>query len=296
MSSALETFRKISDWAVQRELHQKRVHPWIERHRQRRSHSKKHPVYDFLFDYYSFRPSLLERWTPGAGTLLLGATPNDFPHFKELKSHSGGLILDRADFPEKRRETLEWVIRFLEKIESRPAHFACFGLHEWAMVYRDPNLRHTEPLRMAPEALAAFVESLPIACSHFDAFRFFTHAARPLNRLQPERDTRIDLEQPGCIHVTMDLYKWTYKFWPWTSSDLLAETFSLALKAREIDMRASPYDLLSYGFHPIAIETTEGRAEYEKEQRELSLLAAPIRKRLLTELRELNSAKDLSAD
>jgi hypothetical protein len=61
---------------------------------------------------------------------------------------------------------------------------------------------------------------------------------------------------------------------------LLADAFELALAAREIDMRASPYDLRDLGFDPIKIETTEGRAEYEREQRSLTARAGPIRERL----------------
>ena len=41
------------------------------------------------------------------------------------------------------------------------------------------------------------VEGHRIGCSHFDAFRFFTPPARPLNTLQPGRDDRPAFEQPG---------------------------------------------------------------------------------------------------
>ena len=55
----------------------------------------------------------------------------------------------------------------------------------------------------------------------------------------------------------MDLYKWAYKFYPWTPSDLIADAFELAVEIREIDMRASPYDLGVYGFEPITIEIAD---------------------------------------
>ena len=71
---------------------------------------------------------------------------------------------------------------------SRPAQLGCFGMHEWAMVYRLPqhDVRHASwPLRLGGEGTDEVVESHRIACSHFDAFRFFTDDARPRNTLQP---------------------------------------------------------------------------------------------------------------
>jgi hypothetical protein len=53
------------------------------------------------------------------------------------------------------------------------------------------------------------------------------------------------------------------------------------LDIRELDMRASPYDLTSHGYSPVPIETQEGRAQYEKCQREFAERARPLRKRLI---------------
>ena len=64
----------------------------------------------------------------------------------------------------------------------------------------------------------------------------------------------------------MDLYKWCYKLGPLVDSELLVDCLELAADARELDMRASPYDLRDYGFEPIAIETPAGRAEYVRAQ------------------------------
>ncbi|NIP97292.1 MAG: 3-methyladenine DNA glycosylase, partial [Akkermansiaceae bacterium] len=58
--------------------------------------------------------------------------------------------------------------------------------------------------------------------------------------MQPDLWSREANEQPGCIHANMDLYKWTAKALPWAGSDLLWDCFELALRAREVDMRASP--------------------------------------------------------
>ncbi len=48
------------------------------------------------------------------------------------------------------------------------------------------------------------------------------------------------------------------------------DCLELAADARELDMRASPYDLRDYGFDPIAIETPAGRAEYVRVQQRIA--------------------------
>ena len=78
----------------------------------------------------------------------------------------------------------------------------------------------------------------------------------------------------------MDLYKWAYKFYPWTPSDLLADCFLFALEIRELDMQGSPYDVTEFGLEPIPIETPEGRALYQEKQQDLSLRSQPLRKKL----------------
>jgi hypothetical protein len=149
------------------------------------------------------------------------------------------------------------------------------------MVYRDGRTRHPVPLRLGRAGTDAVVEAHPIRCSHFDAFRFFTPAAVGRNRLQPTRATQPDLEQPGCLHATMDLYKWAYKLSPAVPGELVADAFELAADVRELDMRASPYDLAAHGYEPVAIETPEGKAEYVAGQRRFAERGAALRARLL---------------
>ncbi|HVV22078.1 MAG TPA: 3-methyladenine DNA glycosylase, partial [Pseudonocardiaceae bacterium] len=64
-------------------------------------------------------------------------------------------------------------------------------------------------------------------------------------------------------------------------SELLADCFALALRIRELDMRASPYDLSALGYPPVPIETTAGRAEYARAQAEFAEEAAPLRTALI---------------
>ncbi len=46
-------------------------------------------------------------------------------------------------------------------------------------------------------------------------------------------------------------------------------------------MRASPYDLSSYGFESVTIETMDGKAAYVARQRDFAARAAELRARLI---------------
>lgn len=253
---------------------------WTDAHQVRASRGEKHPVYDFLFSYYAFRPAWLRRWHPGPDVILAGETAREFLRWPEYREIEGGVMLDPATLPAHRREFVTWLRGMLTATMERPAFFGCYGLHEWAMVYRQTpeEVRHNAwPLRFPPDAIARIVEAGPVTCSHFDAFRFFTAPAKPLNKLQPTRTTTAQLEQRGCLHANMDLYKWAFKLAPFTPAELIADCFELARDIREVDMRASPYDLRALGFAPIAIETAAGRAEYERHQRAFAERSQPLR-------------------
>lgn len=271
-------------WQERRQAHETRVRAWTDPHQERAARGERHPVYDFLFSYYAFRPAWLRRWHPGPDVILTGNDARDFLGWEEYRETDDGVAVDPATLPAHRHEFVAWLRNLLAGMQARPAFFGCFGLHEWAMVYRQSpaEVRHNAwPLRFSPEELARIVEAGPVCCSHFDAFRFFTLPARPLNRLQPDRATTSELEQRGCLHANMDLYKWAFKLAPFTPSELIADCFELARDIREIDMRASPYDLAALGFAPIRIETPEGRAEYERHQRAFATRGEPLRAKLI---------------
>ena len=268
-------------WLALEAAHSARVAPWLDAHAARMRRSEAHPVYDFLFTYYSYAPSHLRRWHPGLGVILAGDEAERFLDWRGYARLSEGIGSSLSEIRPERLPGLRWMLSMLEASQSRPARYGCYGLHEWAMVYRSRDVRHPHPLRMNPAELSAFVESQPICCTHYDAFRFFTPEARPLNRVQPERATTAEFEQRGCLHANMDLYKWAYKLVPLTSSRLIADCFDLAREIREVDMRASPYDLADLGFEPIRIEDPDGRAEYESLQRQFTLRAEPLRDELI---------------
>ncbi|WP_326826470.1 3-methyladenine DNA glycosylase [Streptosporangium sp. NBC_01756] len=266
------------EWQARAEAHRRRVEAWAAPHLARRARGEAHPIEDFLFTYYGHRPARLRQWHPGAGVVLKGASGFG----RDYLDTSEGVTLDTGALMDRRGPSVEWIARLLAATAARPAFLGCFGLHEWAMVYKTVEVRHGAwPLRLSGEEIAEVVEQRGVRCGHFDAFRFFTPEARPLNALQPTRERQQELEQPGCLHANMDLYKWAYKLSPLVSGELVADCFMLARDIRAVDMRASPYDLSSLGHRAIRIETPEGRAEYAAEQRGFAERARPQRQRLL---------------
>ncbi|PZU45215.1 MAG: 3-methyladenine DNA glycosylase, partial [Arsenicicoccus sp.] len=152
------------------------------------------------------------------------------------------------------------------------------------------EVRHDWPLRLGPEGTDEVVESHQVACSHFDAHRFFTPDATPRNTLTPSRETQLDLEQPGCLHAGMDVYKWCFKLAPAVPSDLTLDAFLLARDIRELDMRAAPYDLRPLGYEPVRIETADGKREYAEAQRAFTRRSNALRQRIIDVLDGLVAA------
>lgn len=271
-------------WLERRRAHEERVRGWTDPHQERAMRGEKHPVYDFLFNYYAFRAAWLRRWHPGPDVALTGDSAREYLRWSDYHETADGVLLNVSALKPQRREFVSWLRDLIQVTDERPAFFGCFGMHEWAMVYRQTGdeVRHNDwPLRFPPEELAQIVEATPLRCTHYDAFRFFTKPARPLNKIQPTRDGLHENEQRGCLHANMDLYKWATKLAPFGSSQLTADCFELARDIREVDMRASPYDLRTLGFEPIAVENESGRAEYEQHQRDFAARGQPLRSRLL---------------
>lgn len=277
------------EWTARRDAHRARVDALIGPHLDRQSRGASHPVVDFLFTYYSLRPAQLRRWHPGFGVLLTGPAARGYAEFSGYVDQGPGVGADPG-LLDRRRSMLEFTERVLAGTASRPAQLGCFGLHEWAMVYRggDEAVRHSgTPLRLGAAGTDAVVESMSLRCSHYDAFRFFTPDAVGRNDVPLSREDQARREQPGCLHAGMDLYKWCYKLLPLVDSDLVVRCFELAVAARELDMRASPYDLRELGYSPVPIETPAGRAEYVRAQSALADRAAPLRAELLGTVRRL---------
>jgi hypothetical protein len=280
-----------AEWVPRARAHAARVDAWVQPHLERRRTGEKHPVEDFLFDYYHLSPAKLRRWHPGAGVVLGGAEAGEYLELTDYGQVPHGVTADRDRLARHRRR-LHDVRRLLVATASRPAAYGCFGMHEWAMVYRQPadQVRHSgRRLRLGSAGTDTVVEAAPLRCTHIDAYRFFTPEALPLNALRPTRGTQVELEQPGCLHAGMDLYKWAAAFDPFLPSELTADCFAHAREIRAVDMRASPYDLADLGYPPIRVETADGRADYVRHQRTFAETGAALRARLVAALDALGT-------
>jgi hypothetical protein len=279
-----------SEWSRRAEAHRERLLPYVTPHLSRRGTGVKHPIHDFLFQYYSHRPAQLLRWHPGFGVRL-----EDAEEYEGLRGYVGTAhgVTASHDHLRSQAQLIRGLRNLLFATAGRPAQLGCFGLHEWAMVHRleADGVRHPDwPLRLGGEATDAVVESHRIQCSHFDAYRFFTESALPLNTLRPSAEDRPEFEQPGCLHGNMDLYKHAFRLSPLICSDLVADCFELAWEIRVLDMQASPYDFADLGLEPVRIETAEGKQAYAAAQRSFAERSAPLRERLIAECDRLLGA------
>jgi len=278
-----------AEWTRRRDRYRQRLTGLLGTYLDRRGGGIPNPVVDFLFTYYTLRPGQLQRWHPGLGVCLSGRAADGYLRLRGYRRTDDGVTVDRAALL-RRKGTIDFIVGLLDATAGRPAQYGCFGLHEWAMVYRaaSGDVRHRGvPLRLGSSDIDAVVESMPLRCTHFDAFRFFTDSARPRNNAQLTREGQSVTEQPGCLHAAMDLYKWAGKLLPLLDSEIVMDAFELAYAARELDMRASPYDLRALGYQPVCIETPSGRAEYVREQAAIAERAAVVRKELLSRCRRL---------
>jgi len=274
----------VEAWTTQEQCYSSTILPWVEAFRNRRERRLKHPVHDFLFEYYQCKRRHITEWHPPIGVVLQGDEARKFLKNLNYSANENGVFLDPGKITEPVIRRSEWIRKLLEAAQTRPSQTNCYGLHEWAMIYKSDCIRHQDtPLRLEPEEVEKVIESNTIRCTHYDAFRFFTEQAIPFNTLQPKHEERKQNEQFGCIHFNMDLFKWCYKLHPWISSELMLDCFTLAMEARELDMRASPYDLRSYGYEAITIETPEGRLEYQSYQKALGDKGKLLASRLLEE-------------
>lgn len=271
----------VHHWQSRQAQHEQAARDRTAAHLERRKAGRTHPVYDFLFDYYPVRPAHLARWHPGAHFGLFDPA-NQAPHrtWRYYRDDDGVIRVDVEEFLAQRGSTVDYIRNLLARTATNPAQFDCFGLHEWAMCYRD-RPRHDLPLRLGQDGTNDVVDTHRLRCTHYDAYRFFTEPARPLNLTVLHRDTQPDHDQPGCVHAAMDLYKWATKLGPLVPGDVYLDCFDLAVDARVLDMEASPYDCRGLGFQVVAIETPEGKAEYVRRQRRLAERGEVLRARLV---------------
>jgi hypothetical protein len=163
-------------WRARRAAHEARADRLVDARRERARKGLPDPVEDFLFTYYPFRLAALRRWTPGAGVALADA--DELVDGRRFLRGTDGMV--RVALPDAAQAgRLDFSLRLCRAVASRPAFHGCFGLHEWAMVYgQAEERRHASwPLRLGAEGTDAVVRAMPVRCTHYDAFRFFTPGA-----------------------------------------------------------------------------------------------------------------------
>ena len=273
-------------WHSLRADHQAKVLPWITPRLERRSRHESHPVDDFLFEYYPISTNKLLTWHPGFGSAL-EATEVELEEFPSGSyEFLGDRIQIRNEWLVKNQEAAINLIDFLTKTQERSIRSGCFGLHEWAMVLGTEEVRHEKwPLRLSQEEIRATIDEVGLRCTHFDAFRFFTPIAAPLNPLQLTPVDRNEVEQPGCLHANMDLYKYAQRFAPIVGSEIVRSAFALAKDIRNVDMQTAPYDLADLGVIPIPVETQAGREKFAELQIGFAQRAQVLRTELIAALK-----------
>jgi hypothetical protein len=168
----------------------------------------KNPIFNFLLDYYNIRgrkgTRRLAKWSPGINVVL-----RDAEHGRDVEepqgllarkcvrtdAHGGGLVFSAVHLaavdPDTFAKTFEWYRMILAATAEHQPVLNCFGLHEWAMIYRPPGApeppslayqKDVLPLRVSQEVINAAVERRGVKCTHIDAIRFFAQDAAPLNK------------------------------------------------------------------------------------------------------------------
>ena len=275
-------------WLPRARAHEVRAEALTAARRERAGRGERHAVDDFMYEYYPMRPSLLRRWHPGAGVALVDAPEHAAWRFYRTKDDV--TAVDSVAFWDAKGAVVDFVTGLVAATLTRRAVVGCFGLHEWAMVYRDTETRHELPLRLGAEGTDAVVDANALVCTHFDAYRFFTDEAVPRNSAPLDRETQTTFEQPGCLHANMDLYKWCAKLAPAIPSELTLDCFKLAVDVRRLDMAASPYDVSQFGLEAVRIETPDGKREYAERQRGFAVRSEALRRRLLEACQAIRDA------
>ena len=85
-----------------------------------------------------------------------------------VPTEGAAVVLDTEKFLEQRREAVDFARIILGRTAARPAQFGCFGLHEWAMVYKQEAnaVRHEYlELRLGSGGAATACNCKPVEAS-----------------------------------------------------------------------------------------------------------------------------------
>ncbi|MFI6450298.1 hypothetical protein ACIBF6_01985 [Streptosporangium amethystogenes] len=114
------------EWRGRASAHRDRVGAWIEPHLRRGQERVAHPVEDFLFTYYTFRPGRLLRWHPGAEVILAGASSFG----ANYRDGEQGAVLDLELVLPQRTAAIGWTRELLAATASRPPYLGYSGTYQ----------------------------------------------------------------------------------------------------------------------------------------------------------------------
>ena len=218
-----------------------RVDRLLAEHLARRARGETHPVEDFLHAYYSFSPGRLRRWHPGPGVVLAGAAgmPRASWRFYRDRRRRGG---------PRRRGVPRGAGRH-GRLRAGPPHGDPRPARDRRLL-RPPRVGHGLPAgtgagaayRAAPAARPRTAPTPSSTATRSGAATTTPSASSPARRGRATACSRpatvqVALEQPGCLHAGMDVYKWAYKLTPAIPSELVADAFELARDIRVLDMQ-----------------------------------------------------------
>ena len=92
------------------------------------------------------------------------------------------------------------------------------------------------------------------------------------------------MEQPGCLHAGMDVYKWAFKLTRWCRASWWPTASTWRARSGCSTCRPRRTTCASSGYQPVPIETPEGKAAYLERQRAFAERSNALRRRLLTVL------------
>ena len=143
------------------------------------------PIYNFLISYYGFSGSKgvgrLCRYSPGpdvpfnTGELDGMNVPYTRRYLTSSSSHSELSYYDSSQM--KNRSGLSWNLNLLKCTRSNTPVLNCYGLHEWAMLYRPASddvgssYQGGLPLRVDLSVVEEVVDKGGLKCTHIDAIR-----------------------------------------------------------------------------------------------------------------------------
>ena len=107
-----------ADWVDRARVHRGRVDEFLEPHLLRARAGEAHPVWDFLFTYYSLRPRQLRRWHPGYGVVLGGAAARSYLGRTGYGSHPAGVTVT-GEHLRARAETVRFIAELLRATATR---------------------------------------------------------------------------------------------------------------------------------------------------------------------------------